>query len=169
MINIKNGLAAIVFLSGMSAVNAQSLSPEVVSSSGGFLGSTGGSVSYTIGEPVSETFTAGGKILTQGFQQPFTISLTGIPESSGKDEVYAYPNPVKDELTIDFTSIKAGAYIFRIFDVAGKEVADKKIQIGNDPFTEKISLSGYQNGIYYIDVIAADQSFHKVFQLIKQN
>jgi len=50
---------------------AQSLSPTVISSTGGFSSNANGSLSYTVGEmTMVQTFSAGGNILTQGFQQP---------------------------------------------------------------------------------------------------
>ena len=58
--------------------NAQSLSPTVVASSGDYFTGTNASLSWTLGEIATETFTGGGYILTQGFQQPFGISITGI-------------------------------------------------------------------------------------------
>jgi hypothetical protein len=58
--------------------NAQSLSPTVVASSGDYFTGTNASLSWTLGEIATETFTSGNYILTQGFQQPFGISITGI-------------------------------------------------------------------------------------------
>lgn len=61
-----------VFFSG------QSLSPFVIASSGDYFTGAGTTLSWTLGEPVTETLSGGGIILAQGFQQPFGISLTGI-------------------------------------------------------------------------------------------
>ncbi len=52
------------------SVFAQSLSPQVVASGGGYATGGGYSLSYTIGEPVTATLTGGSNILTQGFHQP---------------------------------------------------------------------------------------------------
>jgi len=52
--------------------------PQVVSSSGGFLKNSGGSVSFTVGESMIPTYTASTDILTLGFQQdtpPLSDSL----------------------------------------------------------------------------------------------
>jgi hypothetical protein len=59
-------------------VSAQTLSPEVISSAGGYFENTDASLSWTLGETVTETFTGTNVILTQGFQQPFGIQITGI-------------------------------------------------------------------------------------------
>ena len=49
---------------------AQSLSPEVIASSGEYFESANNSISFTLGEIATETYSNGNNILTQGFQQP---------------------------------------------------------------------------------------------------
>lgn len=43
---------------------------EVISTTGGFIESSEGSVSWTIGEPIIMTEGSGNNLVTQGFQQP---------------------------------------------------------------------------------------------------
>lgn len=57
---------------------AQSVSPEVVSASGDYFDNGNVSLSWTLGEIATETYSNGNVILTQGFQQPFGISIQGI-------------------------------------------------------------------------------------------
>jgi len=59
-------------------ITAQSVSPEVISSSGDYYEGVNGSISWTLGEIATETYTAGNVILTQGFQQPITVAIAGI-------------------------------------------------------------------------------------------
>lgn len=59
-------------------ITAQSVSPEVISSSGDYYEGANGSLSWTLGEIATETFSSGNVILTQGFQQPITIAIAGI-------------------------------------------------------------------------------------------
>ena len=51
-------------------VAAQSLSPEVIASSGDYYENANASLSWTLGEIATETYSYGNNILTQGFQQP---------------------------------------------------------------------------------------------------
>ncbi len=53
--------------------NAQTLSPQVSPASGGYFTGGGNSLSWTMGETVTQTFQNGNLILTQGFQQPYVI------------------------------------------------------------------------------------------------
>jgi hypothetical protein len=58
---------------------SQSLSPTVIASSGGYSTGTDVSLSWTLGEIATETFSNGNYILTQGFQQPVEgIVIAGI-------------------------------------------------------------------------------------------
>jgi len=59
-------------------ISAQTVSPEVISSSGDYFEGANGSLSWTLGEIATETFSSGNIILTQGFQQPITVTLAGI-------------------------------------------------------------------------------------------
>lgn len=54
----------------ISQVSAQSISRKVIATSGGTLSGGGNTLSYTIGETMTSTFTNGNLTLTQGFQQP---------------------------------------------------------------------------------------------------
>lgn len=59
-------------------VAAQSLSPEVIASLGEYYQNANNSISYTLGEIATETYSAGSNILTQGFQQPVSVTIHGI-------------------------------------------------------------------------------------------
>lgn len=57
---------------------AQSVSPQVVSSAGDYYDNGNISLSWTLGEIATETFSNGNIMLTQGFQQPYGITIHGI-------------------------------------------------------------------------------------------
>ncbi len=59
-------------------VAAQSTSPDVIASSGEYYENANNSISYTLGEIAVETYSNGSNILTQGFQQPVSVTITGI-------------------------------------------------------------------------------------------
>ena len=56
-------------------LQAQSVSPQVIASAGGYQANGIGSLSFTIGETVTQTFESSNNMLTQGFQQPFKATL----------------------------------------------------------------------------------------------
>ena len=67
----------LAFISCLSVVSsqAQSLSPRVIASAGGYSSNGAGSLSFTIGEANTKTLTSATHTLTQGFQQPFKMTL----------------------------------------------------------------------------------------------
>jgi hypothetical protein len=57
---------------------AQSVGPEVIASAGDYYEGANVSLSWTLGELATETYSNGNIILTQGFQQVFSVNITGI-------------------------------------------------------------------------------------------
>src|SRR5687768_17317651 len=68
---MKKILLTVLLFSGILFANAQSLSPKVIASSGGFYTSGGVTLSWTLGETFTTTLSSPNNILTQGFQQPY--------------------------------------------------------------------------------------------------
>ncbi len=65
-------------ISGLILFANQTNAQQVIATSGGYYENENISLSWTVGEPVIETFTAGDVILTQGFQQPWSFYLQQI-------------------------------------------------------------------------------------------
>ncbi len=61
-------------IAGISHSSAQ----QVIATGGGYYQTENIAMSFTIGEPVTETFIGGDVILTQGFQQPYSFYLQQI-------------------------------------------------------------------------------------------
>jgi hypothetical protein len=82
-------LIAIAFLS------FQAKAQQVIASAGGYYEGDNISLSWTLGEPVTETFSGGGVILTQGFQQPYSFYLQQILNiPAGWSGVSSYIDPM---------------------------------------------------------------------------
>jgi hypothetical protein len=75
LISIYALTATIICLAMFKRINAQTLSPQVIASAGGYQSNASASLSFTIGETVIQTFTSPNNILTQGFQQPYSMIL----------------------------------------------------------------------------------------------
>jgi hypothetical protein len=74
-----NKILIIACLMAAGTIQAQSLSPTVIASAGDYSTGNGVSLSWTLGEMATETFSNGGYTLNQGFQQPVTgIAISGI-------------------------------------------------------------------------------------------
>jgi hypothetical protein len=134
---------------------AQSLTPTVISSTGGFSSNANGSLSYTVGEmSMVQTFSAGGNILTQGFQQP-NDQLVGLIDIT-KDEFgsfVVYPNPAVDNLWFGFQFPEEGRITIAVYDVLGQKVAE--VYNGNydtGKTTDGFTVSSFAAGSYYLSL-----------------
>ena len=59
-------------------LNAQTISPQVISTSGSSYSAGGNSVSWTLGQIATETYSLPSVTLTQGFQQPNYLVISGF-------------------------------------------------------------------------------------------
>lgn len=93
---------------------------EVVATDGDHFINSSGSISYTIGEPVTETYSGTSTILTQGFQQS-SLVVTGIFEPGGINyEITAYPNPAIEFVTVKVSSIETPDMQYLLYDSNGR-------------------------------------------------
>ena len=75
---MKTQILTTLFVVATSLCFSQSIERDVVASSGDYFEGANVSLSWTLGEIATETYTAGNIILTQGFQQSYGIVIHGI-------------------------------------------------------------------------------------------
>lgn len=81
---------------------------QVIASAGGTFENQDISISFTIGEPVIETFTNGNIILTQGFQQPYSFYLQQILNiPAGWSGVSTYIDPLNKDVSGIFSTAQS--------------------------------------------------------------
>jgi hypothetical protein len=147
---------------------SQTVTPNVVASDGGHTQGSGGSISWTIGEPISETYSNASNITTMGFHQPEIISLADmIAEQGNGAELLVYPNPVLNEVTVDFAGIKQGSYSLEIIDVLGRLLYRSDANISSSSQQARLRLGEYASGSYFL--LINGESLHKTVKLIKTN
>lgn len=119
---------------------------EVASSGGDYFENSSGSVSLTIGEPISETFSNSQTIATQGVQQsPLTIvSETDLFEEMGIS-IKVYPNPTSDKFQVEVSNPSTVSYILSNSD-------GKMVNSGNIRSSQVIPMSDYPLGIYVLSL-----------------
>lgn len=124
--NMKFASMVVWLLLTAGMATAQSLSPTVVSTSGGFASSANGTLSYTTGEmTMVKTFSGGSNILTQGFQQSDSAVAIGfIDPAKGLDGAVAlYPNPASTQVWIAFEFASAGDVEVKLYDLLGQQLS----------------------------------------------
>jgi hypothetical protein len=137
------------------AMYAQSLTPQVISSTGGFSSNANGSLSYTVGEmSMVNTLSNGNSILTQGFQQPNDLSVGILDVSKGEfGSFMVYPNPAVDNLFFGFQFPEAGRVTVTIYDVLGQKLAEVyNGDYTNGKVVETLNVTNYAAGVYVMSV-----------------
>src|SRR5262245_13950856 len=124
-------LMVCISIMGLTNLFAQSLSPQVVASSGTTFSSASSSLEFTIGEVATSTITAGSNTLTQGFHQP-EIHYASL-QNYGNEYIFTlYPNPTTQFVTV--ASTKRDDMQVHLYDANGKAILTSSI------FQEKITV-----------------------------
>jgi len=155
-----------LFLFTTLVAKAQSVSPDVVASAGDLYANSSGQLQWTLGEVMTETFQSTDNILTQGFHQPFNL-VSGIAELSTDNIASVYPNPATDKVSINFNTLK-GTYHVSVIDVTGKVLQSEDVATGAFG-THDISVKGYSNGMYFIQISNPDNNYNQTIRIIKTN
>lgn len=151
-------LFIVVLLMG-SVVCAQ----EVISSVGASQTAAEIEVSWTLGELVIETISAGSNTLTQGFNQS-KLTVTSVPGVHFVEiELEVFPNPSHNFVIIQFEELVDGA-AYSLFDVTGKVIERKLISSTRTV----VHLEKYSSGVYILKLTKDFKKPLKTFKIIKK-
>jgi hypothetical protein len=165
---MKNKLLCIIALSGSLSLRAQTITPDVLVSAGGYSSSAGNSIAWAIGEAFSETYSSANNFLTQGFHQPQEAGIISVHEHPVLNSVIAYPNPLLDNLHLYFGRTE-GNFLIRIFDISGKQVFSESVSANHLPGkTHHIPFSLYSAGPYHLQLINIATQLKTTYTIIKQ-
>jgi hypothetical protein len=95
------------------------------------------------------------------------IKLKECFDDSNLKFTKVFPNPVKDNLNIQFYNGNSQTTIFEIYDFMGRKIYDEQVEsIVNIEQFKKISTSSFAQGIYYLKMIGGNRSlFHPIIIL----
>jgi len=156
---------AIIFIAFIcKGVNAQSFTPDVIGSAGTFATSASGSMSWTIGEVMTETYSSANNFFTQGFHQPDTSAVVAVTNLS-MENISIFPNPVFDNLTIDFSKA-SGNFAIELFDALGNRIIGEK-NIPANTTLHKLSIAPLAEGIYFLNIINTDSNNRQSYKINK--
>lgn len=147
---------------------AQTLQPQVIASSGTVTSNATHSISWTLGEVVTQTLVSGGNYATQGFQQPnddFTIS---VENNNSTLEIKSYPNPTSDEVHVEINKHSLEDFTFQIMDATGKKVLENKIKASVGTLHHTLQVSEFSAGNYVLTVSNLSSSINKTFKFTKK-
>jgi len=133
---------------------------DIISTTGNYNKNSYSSISWTMGEPIIETFNSANNIITQGFQQN-TLAVVSIYElQDNNTAINVFPNPVNKFVYINtekFTGLS-----FKLFDTNGKLLYTGNLYQNQT----KILFNKYASGIYFLHIEKQEQLIQN-FQIIK--
>lgn len=122
---------------------AQKVSPQVTNPAGFDLSAPSSLdlvITVSIGEPAIATFIAANFILTQGFLQPEILPCKEF-------ELTYYPNPTRDDMTIQALGCDIKIQMMQLIDLWGRIISTI-----NPTKNNKVLLGDISPGVYFIKV-----------------
>ena len=120
-------------------------------------------VSWTVGELMTSTYTTQSFKLTQGVQQP-VIAVQNVSSSSEMNayKITAYPNPATDAVIVSIAEADEQQFTLRIFDVSGKLIHTVQITESET----RILVANFPSGIYLLHISDGKNNV-QTFKIIK--
>lgn len=140
--------------------SVSTIAQELVSTAGGVQESENARLSYSVGEPISETL-AGSATLTQGFQQAELLS-TEVPEFSSDLDFALYPNPCLHNLFLKTS--EPGRYEIEIIDLSGKVVLNQQSEFST---VSVLDVTPLNSGMYVLQIRDVQNKSLQVMQFQK--
>jgi hypothetical protein len=138
------------------------LKPDVVTTTGGYYANSAGSLSWTMGEPISETVSDSNNTLTQGFQQGSYFVVSVVDELAKPSiNISVYPNPVSSLLNIKSNS--SDPLRAELVDLQGRTVYEQVFENGQG----QIDISNRSDEMYILGVYDNNGNRIKVFKIQK--
>ena len=156
-------LLLIVVVVFVKTAMAQSIAPDVIATSGTSFNDGTSQLDWTLGEPVTATFSTGSDILTQGFHQP-NLLATAINNMETDYSVLVFPNPSIDYIQLQFQNLKETVTV-ELMSSEGMLLQSKEVDSTNEL---QLDMSKYAAGTYLLSV-KDSHSKVKTYQVIKLN
>jgi hypothetical protein len=143
---------------------AQSLSPQVVSSAGGKMQSSTIRLDWTLGETAVARWNTPNGFTTEGFHQP-VLEVSLLPEYS-TPKVSIAPNPVQSILNVQLKEASQKALFVQLVDVQGRVIVQRtSLGLGNT----ELNMSDLPSGIFFLQVLQQNGKTLEAFKVIKTN
>lgn len=130
---------------------------EVKSSGGGHYKSANTQVSYTIGEPLTNSYTNSNPKVTQGFHQTKITVTGGSIQLASNIEIQFYPNPTTQQIIIEHHEQKSD-FSLKIYNQLGQLIRTETLNTTKSI----IDLLSLAQGNYQF--IVQDKTFKTVSQ-----
>ncbi|EDP69756.1 hypothetical protein FBALC1_09502 [Flavobacteriales bacterium ALC-1] len=159
-------LISILFLISTTIAFGQDISKQVIGSTGTLLTNGTNTINFTVGESVVGLVQSNATI-NQGFWASTTNeeTLSVTKPSTLTNGITYYPNPVINDLTINFKADISGEFNIVLYDISGREVYGKTLN--STLKKHKINMSSLSNGAYVMYITSSKIKYNKSIKIIK--
>lgn len=158
--------AIVLFLIGYQ-IEAQSISKQVIGSSGQALTNNINTINFTVGEAIVGNV-ENGNAIHQGFWSKMvnddTLSIETFVESS--EDISVFPNPVVDILKIKFKVNSASNYTIELYNINGQQIIKLNPSFGGQ--IKQIDINHLPNAVYLLKISDKTSNYQKSIKIIKR-
>ena len=140
---------------------SQSISKQVVGTSGKTLTNSNLKLTYTVGEPVVGLMTAGGNQLGNGYYPAMDLQALSVEDNVLDVQLKVYPNPASQSLYV--THPEMNSFGITIVDLNGKQLYSGSINKD-----EPLDVSNYTQGMYVVTIENTATNKKNTYKIIKK-
>ncbi|WP_019038599.1 T9SS type A sorting domain-containing protein [Psychroflexus tropicus] len=156
---MKSFYLVLVFIAGMSL---NTVAQQITLTSGGNAISSGGSLSFSIGQVSYNSYSSSSGQLSEGVQQSFEVSTLSVEKPIAAFSLAIYPNPTSKFISMDFKNQFEGGYHFKLFDMQGKLLIEQDVHNQNT----RIDLREFASSTYILNLFK-NNSIIQSFKILK--
>jgi hypothetical protein len=93
-------------------------------------------------------------------------TVNSIAPLSANLEVKVYPNPATDAVQIELDNAATGSYNLNIFDLEGRSICSRMLQVSGNLSTTTLNTTGWSAGIYFVSL--SKDGMEKVVKIVKR-
>jgi hypothetical protein len=137
---------------------------DAIPVSGGEATGSGGTVSYSVGQLLSNMNIGSNGTVTQGVQQTIEFTVLSNPELIALTlSAVTYPNPTTDYIVLSLTDATLTDLSYTMFDLQGRLVTKAKVE----QEATQIAMKNLAIGVYILKINQNNQEL-KTFKIIKK-
>jgi hypothetical protein len=140
---------------------SQSISKQVIGTSGKTLSNSNIKLSYTIGEPVVGLMTSGGNQLSNGYYPALNLQALSVEDIEMNVQIKLYPNPTSQALYVSHSELNS--FMITVVDLNGKQV-----YAGTINKDEPLDVSNYTQGMYLVTIENKAANKKNTYKIIKK-
>ena len=155
-----------IFTLSILFIGITALSQSDIVPLGGTATGSGGSATYTIGQPAIQRIQNGNTYIIEGVQQPYEIQTVGVDDFPQIVlNAVVYPNPTDNivQLKLNGYEIPDGGLTARLYDGNGRLL--QTVTVSDD--LTAFGIGQYSSGSYLLDLLDGKRKL-KTFKIIRR-